>query len=247
MKIAIISDMHGNCLALDTVLADIQRDSIDQIVCLGDAIQGGPQPSQVVSRLRELAFPVVLGNADDWLLTGYDSGAEKMSEERRRKLDIVRDWQLTQLSEDDLAFIKTFKPTIELPAGSEYTLLCYHGSPHSFDDVILPTTTDEEIRTYLEPSDTTIYTGGHTHMQFVRHLGRTFHFNPGSVGFAYRHDQPDDVFHADSWAEYALLSITDGRFELTFRRAPYDVEALINIYRGSGRPFADEAIQQYSV
>ncbi|MCI0711633.1 MAG: metallophosphatase family protein [Chloroflexi bacterium] len=246
MQIAIISDMHGNCVALDAVLADLQLESIDQLVCLGDAVQGGPQPSQVVSRLRELACPVVMGNADDWLISGEDSGAEQITEERRQKLDTVRDWQLTQLSEADIAFMKTFKPTIELPVDTGHTLLCYHGSPRSFDDVILPTTPDEEIRAYLEPRDDMIYTGGHTHVQFVRHFGRTFHFNPGSVGFAYRHDQPDDDFHADGWAEYAVLSITDGRIELTFRRIPFDVKALIDIYSSSGRPYAEEAIGQYS-
>jgi predicted phosphodiesterase len=55
MKTAIISDIHGNCVALGAVLRDWKEDTIDQIVCLGDAIQGGPQPAQVVARLRELA------------------------------------------------------------------------------------------------------------------------------------------------------------------------------------------------
>ncbi len=69
MRIAIISDIHGNCVALDAVLADLQREPAARMVCLGDAIQGGPQPIQVIARLRELACPVVMGNADDWLVT----------------------------------------------------------------------------------------------------------------------------------------------------------------------------------
>ena len=59
MQIAILSDMHGNCIALDAARADLQRHPVDQIVCLGDAVQGGPQPAQVVARLREIACPVV--------------------------------------------------------------------------------------------------------------------------------------------------------------------------------------------
>ena len=70
MKIAIISDIHGNAFALDTVLGDLKREPVDQIVCLGDAIQGGAQPAQTVARLRELGCPVVMGNADAWLLSG---------------------------------------------------------------------------------------------------------------------------------------------------------------------------------
>jgi predicted phosphodiesterase len=90
-----------------------------------------------------------------------------------------------------------------------------------------------------------IYTGGHTHMQFIRHFGCTFHFNPGSVGLAYRHDQPEDRFTLDPWAEYAILSVTGERIDLTFRRVPIDVEALIDVYRSSGRPFSDDAVAEY--
>src|SRR5688572_3738664 len=127
MKIAIISDIHGNCVALDAALNDINGLDVDQIVCLGDAVQGGPQPAEVVARLQELACPVVMGNADDWLLTGIESGAENIPEERRIRLDAVRNWQLTQLTADDLAFIRTFKPTIQIQLDEERMLLCYHG------------------------------------------------------------------------------------------------------------------------
>jgi predicted phosphodiesterase len=65
MKIAILSDMHGNALALEAVLEDMHLAYVDQIVCLGDAIQGGPQPAQVIAHLRTLGCPVVMGNADD--------------------------------------------------------------------------------------------------------------------------------------------------------------------------------------
>ena len=69
MRIAVISDIHGNCFALDSVLQDIRQQGIEQIVCLGDAIQGGAQPAETVQRLRELNCPVVMGNADDFVLT----------------------------------------------------------------------------------------------------------------------------------------------------------------------------------
>jgi predicted phosphodiesterase len=245
MRIAIISDIHGNGVALDAVLNDIKQIDVDRIVCLGDAVQGGPQPVEVVTRLRELDCPVVMGNADDWLLTGTDSGAENIPEERRVRMDTVRDWQLTRLSENDLGFIRTFQPTIQMKLDDERTLLCYHGSPKSFDHVILPQTPDEEVRGYLELQEQMIYTGGHTHMQFIRHFGRTFHFNPGSVGVAYRHDQPDDHFRLDPWAEYALLSSRNGNLSLEFRRTSFDVQLLVSVYKASGRPFAESSIAEY--
>jgi predicted phosphodiesterase len=144
-----------------------------------------------------------------------------------------------------MAFIGAFQPTIELPLEDGRTLLCYHGSKKSFNDWIVPATPEAEVRAFLEPQDHTIYTGGHTHMQFVRHFRRTFHFNPGSVGLAYRHDQPDDDFRYDPWAEYAILTSSKTRLSLEFRRVPYDVQHLIDIYHSSGRPNAEEMTQQY--
>jgi predicted phosphodiesterase len=245
MRIAVISDIHGNDIAFNAVLNDLKHDLVDQLVCLGDAIQGGPQPAQVVVRLRELACPVVMGNADDWLLTGSDSGAEEISEARHIQLDAVRNWQLSQISADDLAFIRTFQPTVQLPIDDTGTLLGFHGSPQSFDHVILPQTPDEDVRQYLNPDQHIVYTGGHTHIQFIRHFDRTFHFNPGSVGFAYRHNQPEDHFRADPWAEYAVLTSITGRLSLEFRRVNFDVAALIDVYHSSGRPYAEVSIAQY--
>ena len=245
MRIAVFSDMHGNCVALDAVLADIRGALADRLVCLGDALQGGPQPASIVARLRDLACPVVMGNADAWLLTGEDRGAEQIDDERRRQMDAVRAWTLAQLSADDRAFIARFQPTVELELSDTQRLLAFHGSPHSFDDVILPTTPDDEVRRLLGGFGSHILAGGHTHVQQIRHLGRAFYFGCGSAGFAYRHDQPEERFRADPWAEYALLAVDNGRLALEFRRVPFDVEELIAVYRASCRPFADDAIAQY--
>lgn len=246
MNIAIISDMHGNCTALDAVLADLQKDSVDRVVCLGDAIQGGPQPAQVVARLRELGCPVVMGNADAWLLTGEETGNENIPEERLRKMQTIREWMLTQLSEDDRTFIAGFQPTVEIALGDDRNLLCFHGSPASFDDVILPQTSEEDFQRYLGAYAAHILTGGHTHMQQIRRIDDSFFFNPGSVGLAYSHTQSEENFRADPWAEYAVLTIEEERTRLEFRRVPFDVSELINAYRTSGRPYADDAVIQYT-
>src|SRR5512144_2372328 len=108
MRVAVISDIHANRNALDKALEDLERHPADQIVCLGDAIQGGPQPAEVVRRLRELGCPVVMGNADAWLLSGIDTGNEVTTEERKLVLDEVRNWSLMQLSAQDQAFIGGF-------------------------------------------------------------------------------------------------------------------------------------------
>jgi hypothetical protein len=61
--------MHGNAIALDAVLAELEHDPVDEIVCLGDVAQGGAQPAEVVDRLQELGCPCVFGNSDEFLLT----------------------------------------------------------------------------------------------------------------------------------------------------------------------------------
>src|SRR5262245_33474085 len=149
MQIAVISDMHGNNLAFEMVLADIKHKDIDQIVCLGDAIQGGPQPAEVVQNLRELNCPVVMGNADAWLLSGEETGDEGIPPERLKKMGQIRHWSLSQLTEDDKAFIADFQPTVTINLANGLDLLCFHGSPTSFDDIILPAAPLEEFQKFL--------------------------------------------------------------------------------------------------
>jgi predicted phosphodiesterase len=243
MRIAVISDMHGNDFGFDVAVADIERAGVDQMVCLGDAIQGGPQPAETVQRLRSLNCPVVMGNADHWMLTGDEKDEESAA--TQKMLDI-RDWSLSQLNQDDRAFISGFQPTVTIDLGDGKKLVCFHGSPHSFNHIILPTTPDEEFKGYLAGFAALAYTGGHTHMQQVRRLGDNFFFNPGSVGFAYSHQQPENDFRADPWAEYAILTYENGRISLDFRRLPYDAQTMRQIYLDSGRPYAADAAAQYN-
>ncbi len=248
MRVAVLSDIHGNCIALDRVLEDLVQHPVEKTVCLGDAIQGGPQPAEVVKRLKQLGCAVVMGNADAWLLSGVDTGNEITSEDRKRVLDAVREWSLSRLSDDDKTFIGSFHPTVEVELDAGHKLLCFHGSPESFDDIMLPDTPQDQLFKLLGKYQADALTGGHTHVQYVRRLGsdgRIF-FNPGSIGLAYSHHQTDEGFRADPWAEYAVLTSEGSRLALEFRRVPYDVAPLIDVYRSSGRPFAGQAIAQYS-
>ena len=247
MRVAVLSDIHGNCIALDQALKDLVQHPVEKIVCLGDAIQGGPQPAEVVRRLRQIDCPVVMGNADAWLLSGMDTGNEVTSEERQRTLDAVREWSLARLSAEDRAFIQSFQPTVEVALEAGRKLLCFHGSPASFDDIMLPDSPYEQLSKFLGDYEADVLTGGHTHVQYLRRLGADgrFSLNPGSIGLAYSHHQPDDGFRADPWAEYAVLTSEGQRLALEFRRVPYDVAPLLDVYNTSGRPYADKAIAQY--
>src|SRR3954468_25033847 len=162
MRIAVISDIHGNDLAFAAVEADFQRDGIDQVVCCGDTLQGGAHPAEVVRRLQELDCPVVMGNADDFLLRGNESDNEEPPDAWH---DAVREWQLPLLSRDDLAFIAALPPTVEVPLPNGKRLLVAHGSPQHFNHIIMPDTPEDEVRSMLGPIDGAIVCGGHTHLQ----------------------------------------------------------------------------------
>jgi predicted phosphodiesterase len=242
MRVAVISDVHGNAGALDAVLRDLESRPVDRIVCLGDMIQGGPQPAETVARLRDLGAPIVMGNADAYLLTGDESGPEPVTDRLRE----TRKWSLARLSEDDIAFISGFVPTVEIALDGGHRLLAFHGSPASYDDMIFPTTPQEVVDRFLVAYAPAIMTGGHTHVQQIRRVGEGFFFNPGSVGFAFRHGQPEDSFRADPWAEYAILTSEGDRIGLEFRRTPFDTDAFVRAVRAGAMPYADTVISRYA-
>jgi predicted phosphodiesterase len=243
VKIAVLSDIHGNAYALDAVLADLARTRVDRVVCLGDCIQGGPQPCEVVERLRALACPTVMGNADAWLLAGGNAGGEAHP---TPEMEAVRAWQLARLGESDRAFIAGFAPAIEVPLFDGATLLGFHGSPSSYNDIVWPATPRDEMRRILGPHPGATLCGGHTHVQFVRKVGpraHEFFFNPGSVGLVCDNEVPDG--RCESWAEYALLTTTAGTVALEFRRVPFDPAGWLAILEASGRPHVERALAAY--
>lgn len=247
MRIAVFSDIHGNCFAFDALLADVQRRAIDQLVCLGDAIQGGAQPSETVTRLRSLQCPIVMGNADAWLLNGQETGEEAISEQQSK----VRTWSLAQLSAEDRTFILNFQPTIELELTRNKKMLCFHGSPSSFDDILLPDTSEEEFQRLLGGEQAALFTGGHTHTQQIRRIGNGWFINPGSVGlvsklFANRLHR-EKIFQADAWAEYAIVTVEEDNIRTEFLRVPYDLDQFFSVLAASGRPYANEMAAQYQI
>jgi putative phosphoesterase len=242
VNLAVISDIHGNMTAFDAALADISAQGLKRIVCLGDAIQGGPQPVEVVAKLRELGCPVVMGNADNWLLTGVATDGQADTEQ----LTTTRAWSLTQLSDDDRVFIAAFVPTVALELEGDQRLLCFHGSPASFDDYILPETPHAELQRLFARHDATLLTGGHTHLQQIRRVDAKLFFNPGSVGRALDRNLPAGVDRAYPWAEYAIVTSDARGIGITFRQVPFDVERHLAVTRASGIPFMEQMVGRYA-
>jgi predicted phosphodiesterase len=166
---ALISDIHGDAKAFDAVLADLARLGIDDAVVLGDVAQGGDDPAAVLDRLAELRWPVILGNADHFLLEIPRESNEEISDAQLER----RTWSLAQLDARHLEQIQGFHPTYARDG-----LLAFHGSPRHFEDVLLPETKDVspwQVEGY------TLLAGGHTHQQWTRRIGAATYVNPGAV------------------------------------------------------------------
>src|SRR5947209_15493644 len=143
--------MHGNAVAFDAVLRELELERFDAVVSLGDVAQGGPQPAECIDRLRELGCRCVLGNSDEFLLT-LELGSEEVDDERREQLVTVGRWSQQQLGDEQLAFLGAFEPTVELDVSGS-RLVCCHGSPASNEEVVLPETPREKVEELIGRAD----------------------------------------------------------------------------------------------
>ena len=247
MRIAIISDIHGNFVALETVLNDLKTEHIDRIVCLGDVISGGPHPSEVIAQLKTLNCPVVMGNMDTRCLNPYPDEGKSKNAKRGNE---VRSWDVGKLSPDDLDYMRTFQATVEIPLDANTSLLCYHGSPQSNEDAIVSTTPDEEMERMLSGYRAMVLAGGHTHTQMIRYHEDSTIINPGSVGAPITaHERirrvsqrPLSDLHDREyppWAEYGVIAWEDRSLRIELRRVPIDIDVLVKKTHESGMPHAD--------
>ena len=189
-QVATLYDIHGNLAALEAVLAEVPEDAT--IVVGGDVCAGGENPSEVLTRLRDLGDRVVWlrGNADRELTRGEEGLApqEVIDETRAR------------LSEDEIAFLHSLPPTLQLG-----DVLYCHASPRNDTDIFTERTPEERLTPLFEGVDAATVVCGHTHTQFERTVGGVRIVNAGSVGMPYE-EEP---------GAYWLL-------DLAHRRTPYD-------------------------
>ena len=220
LKLALLSDVHGNYLALQKVLEDLDNDD-HHIVCLGDVAWGGPQPVEVIARLRKLACPVVMGNTDEVLI---GKRKENLKRPDARKLTQIGEWCKSTLSPSDLAFIKSFKETVNIKVGYE-EMLCYHGSPRSNIEGIFSITDDKKLSTMIASHPERLLAGGHTHIQMVRRFRDRLIINPGSVGLPFE-IAGEKGSRNPARAEYATINYEGGNLSVNLKRVEYDVSEL---------------------
>lgn len=250
MRIAVLSDIHGNWPALDAVLNDLdQFGEIDYIWCLGDLAAFGARPSECIRRVRELQerygkekFKVLGGNTDRYLVTGerFPQRPAKDAESFARLArdwitrDAVLNWNLEQLAWEDYEYLASIlgKETW-LYAEGYGGIIGYHAIPGNDEAMNLrPDTPDEEALDALLDRQGRMGIGGHTHLPMDRNLGRWRAINPGSIGLS---------FTQKGKAEWGIVTIEGGEAKVELRAIPYDVDAAIADLKTVGYPYPDWA------
>lgn len=233
MRIAAISDIHGNLAALDAVLADIARRGVDVTVNLGDIVSGHLQPRETAARLMALALPTIRGNHERQLLA--DPARMGVSDAYAR----------AQLLPAQLAWIEALPATLRL----RHDVLLVHGTPASdlvyFLDTVTPqcsrAATMAEVAQRAGDAAAALILCGHTHMPRSITLpdGRLI-VNPGSVGLqAYDDDHlyPHVMENGTPHARYAIVEDdAQGRWHAQFHQVEYDWETQARLALAHGRP-----------
>jgi len=218
VRVAAISDIHGNLPALEAVLAEIDREGVDDIVVAGDTAHG-PWAAEIVDLLVERGARCVRGNADREVV------------DRSDRFGPLAPWSADRLGERRLAVVAGWPLTVELSVdGLGETLVC-HSTPTSDDPIYTRITPDAELVGILEEVDADVLVCGHTHMQYDRTLSSGLRVvNPGSVGSPYE---------GARGAYWALLGPG-----VEFRRTPYDVEGAAAAIEVLGVPVDARMLEQ---
>jgi predicted phosphodiesterase len=221
VRVAAISDVHGNLPALEAVLAEIDAEGVDAIVCGGDLV-GGPFSVEVFDRLASMPHVrFVRGNADRQVLEGTDEYGVDWEVERER------------LGDARLAPIATWPLTVEFDVDALGRTLFCHAVPSADEPIFTRITPDDAVIELLGDVEAGLLVCGHTHVQFDRVLPTGLRIvNAGSVGMPYE---------GRRGAFWALLGPV-----VDLRRTEYDVEAAATTIRASGRP-VDEQLAGYLV
>jgi predicted phosphodiesterase len=222
MRVAALSDLHGNLAALDAVLADVAEAGVDTLVFTGD-VALGPFPDATIERLMELGLPArfVRGNCDRELVAAFDATpVEESLHDASWEAAVA--WAAGRMSAAQRDFLARFEPSFTLAVDGLGPALFCHATPRSDEEIVTPLTPPAVLEPILDGVPEATVVVGHTHAQFDLAVGGTRLVNPGSVGMP----------NADAPGAYWAVLGPD----VTMRRTEYDVTAVAQAIDRSGFP-----------
>jgi putative phosphoesterase len=214
-KVAVISDVHGNAVALAAVLAELEGEQPDLIVSCGD-FTWGPLPEETYELGRRLNARFVRGNADRAVL-------ENVSETEREQ------WMQAHHTDQMREFLGTFEEQLVVEVDSLGPVRFCHGSPRTDEECVTPETPEERVREFSAGVDERVIVSGHVHIQFDREVAGVRSVNSGSVGLPYE-GRPGAF-----WAMFGP--------DVEMRSTEYDLDETIERYRSSGQPNVEQIIE----
>jgi predicted phosphodiesterase len=240
MRIAAVSDIHGNLEALDAVLADARTLGVEQFWFLGDYSAIGPEPAAVLDRLTALSGArFTRGNTDRYVVTG-DLPPPDLAVVRADPALIPTyanmaasfSWTRGYLTATGwLEWLARLPLDLRLTTPDGLRVLAVHAAPGTDDgEGVHPGRSNAELVALLAGSEADLVLVGHTHQPMIRRVGPAVVVNLGSVS----NPKPDDLR-----ASYAVLEFSAPGIAVEVRRVPYDHGAFIEIVRQSGHPATD--------
>lgn len=228
MRLAAISDIHGNAVALRAVLADLDRVGYDRLAVLGDLTVKGPRPAEVLALIRERNPWLIIQGNYDLCFDGHRKPetwrvpAEKAAAKMR-----AYEWTETRLPEADRTWL------CALPQGHTAEFFgqqveFWHATPRSQFRPVMPWAAQADVDAQRQDPATALVLFGHVHWPFIRPLtGGGMAVNVGSVGMP---------FDGDPRASYALVDFTPDSLAVQIRRVAFDIEEAAADLQASAHP-----------
>lgn len=227
MRIAIISDIHGNLTALEAVLADLRTRPVDATYCLGDLVGYVAHPNEVTERIRAEGIPTIMGNYDDGVGFERDEcGCAYTNPVDKELGDRSLAWTKATVTAENKAFLRTLVSEIRFDADGRRVLLV-HGSPRRINEYLFEDRPISSFQRLAASSNADIIVFGHTHKPYTKRVDDVLFVNAGSVG------KPKD---GDWRACYIILDASDPTSPVEFIRVPYDVAREAAAIRASDLP-----------
>lgn len=225
MKIAIISDIHGNMQALSAVLKNIEQENCDEIFCLGDLAMAGPEPSKTIETIRGLPnLTIIQGNTDE-MIANCDNQMLHLVEQNNPVMAKALEADVIEITEEQKDFLRKLAKQKELTIDGVKILLV-HGSPRKNNENIFSDLKIEEVEEMIAPTNADLIFCGHTHVPcgYQTNTKQTV-VNVGSVGRPFS-EEPKSC--------YVILEIKDGGFSIKHSFVDYDVKTASEFMRARG-------------
>ncbi len=227
MRIAVLSDIHGNLLGLDACLADLEsQGGADGVAIAGDLCLDGPKPKKVLQRLEEIGAACIRGNTDRYL--SDDTSVEKFEPSELAQIA----WTRREVGERWLSWLKELPFALRI-GEDDNQLLIVHANPKSDDEHIWPDADEALLQRLIGEERATAIAFGHLHLPYVRLWRGTLLANVASAGL------PKD---GDPRAGYAIFTERGSGWEVKHRRVPFDTKRVATQLADCGIPESAELI-----